>query len=147
MRTTASRPSLDLNLLVVFEALWIERSVTAVILRNNLFGNQLLLDTLRVGFGLVNFVHRDNEWNSRRFGVMNCFFCLRHHTIVRSNNQDNQVSRFRTACTHRCKGFVPRCIKEGHHAAIGFNMIGADMLCNAACFAGSHPRTSYVIKQ
>lgn len=29
MRTTASRPSLDLNLLVVFEALWIERSVTA----------------------------------------------------------------------------------------------------------------------
>ena len=60
---------------------------------------------------------------------------LRHDRIVRGHNQHHDIRHLRATCPHRRKGRVARCIEEGHlHAAL-IDLIGTDMLGNAAGLA------------
>ena len=72
---------------------------------------------------------------------------LRHNPIICSNHKNNQVGRLGAACAHCRKCLVTRRIKEGNHSPISFNVISADMLRDAASFAGSHSSTTNEVEQ
>ena len=43
--------------------------IAAVVFRHDLFGDQFLLDAVRVGVGLVDLVDRDDDRHTGRLGV------------------------------------------------------------------------------
>ena len=121
--------------------------ITTVLFRHHLFDDQFLLDPIRVGFGLVDLVHRHDNRHAGRLGVVDGFARLRHHAVVGSNHQNDDVGRLRTSGTHGSKGFVTRCVEEGHHAALGLDVVGTDVLRDATCFANRHTGTTQVVEQ
>ena len=79
------------------------------------FRNQAMLgegvtDAVRIGAGLVNFVHGDDKRDAGGLGVMNRLDRLRHHTVVRGNDQDDDIGDLRASCAHRSERLmVTRC--------------------------------------
>ncbi|KAG1166520.1 hypothetical protein G6F35_018140 [Rhizopus arrhizus] len=61
------------------------------------------------------------------------FTRLRHHAVVGSDHQDHDVGRLGAAGTHGGERLVARGVKEGHHAALGLNVVGADVLPARSC--------------
>ena len=57
---------------------------------------------------------------------------LRLDPVVRGHDQDHDISHPGTAGTHRRESRVTRCIEKRDHAAIGLNMVGTDVLSDAA---------------
>ena len=78
--------------------------------------------------------------------MINRFFGLWHHTIIGSDNDDNDIRRLCTARTHGTKGGVTWGIKESDNTAIGFHMVSTDMLGNTARFTGSNFRCADFIE-
>ncbi len=97
---------------------------------------QFLLDPFRLGLGLVNLVDRHDDRHSGSLGVVDGFAGLGHDAIVGGDHQDNDIGNLGTAGTHGGKSLVTRRIEEGNLAAVQFNVVGADMLGNAARLAG-----------
>ena len=108
---------------------------------------KLLLDLVRVRLVLVDLVERDDQRHVRRLGVVDRFDRLRHHAVIGRDDQHDDVSDFRAACTHGREGLVARRVEEGDDAARGFHVIGANVLRDAARLAGRHLRTSDVIEE
>ena len=79
--------------------------------------------------------------------MVNRFACLRHHTIISCDHQNDDIGRFGPTRPHRRKGFMARRIEEGDHATRGFDVISTDMLRNAACFTRGNPRPADIVKQ
>ena len=112
-----------------------------------LFGNEaaigeLLLHAIGIGLGLVDLVDGDNDRNFGGLGVIDGFEGLRHHAVVGSNHDDDDVGDLGAASTHAGKGFVARRIEEDDLAAgsrrafLGEpHLVGADVLGDAAGFA------------
>src|SRR5437773_1456813 len=115
-----------------------DRRIPAVFLGYHGLRHQLLLDLFLVRLVLVDLVDRHDDGNFGRLGVMDRLDRLRHHAVVRRNHQHDDVGHFCTACAHRRKGLVARRIKEGDHAARGLDMVGADMLGDAARRSEEH---------
>ena len=109
--------------------------------------SQLLADTLWVGGFFIDFVDGNHHRYARSFSVGNRFDGLWHHAVVGCNHKNHDIGCFRTARTHGGKRFVTRSIQEGNHAAWGFNVVCADVLGNAACFALYHFGTADVVQQ
>src|SRR6266704_3584863 len=124
-----------------------ERRIPAVFLGHHCLRHQLLLDFFRVRLVLVDLVDRHDDGDFGRSGVMNRLDRLRHHTVVRSNHQHDDVGHFCTACAHRRKRLVARRIQECDHAARRLDVVGADVLGDAARFARGDLRAADVIEQ
>ena len=108
---------------------------------------QLLADALGVGSFFIDFVDGNHHRHARCFSVGNGFDGLRHHAVVGGNHENHDVGCFRTARAHGGKRFVTRGIQESNHAARGFNVVCADVLGNAACFALYHFGAADVVQQ
>ena len=96
--------------------------------------DQFLLDLVRRGFGLVDLVQRHHDGHVRGLRVVDGLDGLRHHAVIGSNHQDDDVRRLRAPRTHGGERLVARGIEECHHASCSFDMVGADMLRNPAGF-------------
>ena len=112
-----------------------ERRVAAEVFGHDLLGDQLLLHALDVGLGLVDLVHRDDDRHAGRLGVRDRFLGLRHHAVVGRDHQDHDVGRLGAARAHRRERLVARRVEEGDHAARRLDVIGADVLRDAAGLA------------
>ncbi|MNG95140.1 hypothetical protein D3C79_541660 [compost metagenome] len=77
-----------------------ELCFAAPLFRHNAVLGQFLLNAVRIGFRLVNFVHCNDQRHLRCFRMLDSFDGLRHHAVVGSNNQNNDVGRLSTAGTH-----------------------------------------------
>ena len=96
-------------------------------------------NTARISFWQVNFVDRDNDWHFCRFGMADRFNCLRHDRVICRDNQNDNVRHVGTAGPHRREGCVAWCVQEANLVArFQLNLIGANMLRNAASFASNH---------
>ena len=60
---------------------------------------------------------------------------LRHHAVVGRDDQDDDVGDLRAARAHQREGFVARRVEEHDVAAVDRDVIGADVLRDAAGFA------------
>jgi len=72
---------------------------------------------------------------------------LRHHTVVGCDHQDDQVGGLGTTCAHGRESLVTRRIEKGHHAAVGFDVVGADVLGDAASLAAGDACAADVVEQ
>ena len=124
-----------------------EGRIATVLFGNDAFGDQFLLDAIRIGIRLVHLVDRHDQRHTGRLGMVNRFLGLRHHAVVGRHHQNDDVGRLGAAGTHRGKRFVTRGVEEGDHAAVGFDVVGADVLGNAAGFAGRHLGAADVVEQ
>ena len=75
------------------------------------------------------------------------FARLRHHAVVGSDHQDDDVGRFRAPGTHRGERLVARRIEESEHAARRLDVVRADVLRDAARFTGSDFCSPDVVEQ
>ena len=67
--------------------------------------------------------------------MTNCFNRLRHHTVVGSNHQHNNVGDLRTTSTHLGERGVTRCVNEGDFLAVLNHLISTNVLSDSAGFA------------
>ena len=106
----------------------------------NLVLQQFGAHALRPGVGLVDLVDRDDHRHLRRLGVIDRLDGLRHHAVVGRDHQDHDVGHLGAAGAHRGERGVARGVDEGDLLAAfrRGHLIGADMLGDAAGFAGNH---------
>ena len=116
-----------------------ELGIAAPFFGGDALRDQFLADALGVGIGFVDLVHRHHQRHTGRLGMVDGFDGLRHDAVVRRHHQHHDVGRFGAACTHRGKRFVTRGVEEGDDAFLGFDVIRADVLGDAAGFAAGHP--------
>ena len=112
-----------------------------------LLGDQAVLGELRAHPGrvralLVDLVHRDDNRHPGRLGVVERLGGLRLHAVIRGHDEDHQVGGFRAARPHGGERLVTRGVDEGDLALLavhlGGHLVGADVLGDAAGFAGRH---------
>ena len=72
---------------------------------------------------------------------------LRHDTVVGGDHQHHDVGGLGTTGTHRRECLVARRVEEGDHALLRLDVIGADVLGDAAHFAGCNLRRTDVVEQ
>ena len=108
---------------------------------------QLLTHAIGCGIGLVDLVDRHHQRYAGVARVMDGFHRLRHDAVVGRHHQHHDIGGLGAARAHGGKGLVTRGIEEGNNALRGFDMVGADVLGNAAGFAGGHLGLANVIEQ
>lgn len=80
--------------------------------------------------------------------MLDCFDGLRHHPIVRGNNQDDYIRNIRAPRPHGAKGGVTGCIQKSDPLAISqANLIGPNVLSNSAVFSSSDIRRTQGIQK
>ena len=112
--------------------------VAAPLFRHQFAVGELPLHAFRFGARLIDLVDRNDDFCVRSLRVRNCFFRLRHHAIVRTHHEHNNVSNFGAARTHTCKCFVARRIDKHDAASIDACFVRANVLRDSTCFAGGH---------
>ena len=75
------------------------------------------------------------------------FLGLRHNAVVRSDDDDTDIGHLRAAGTHCGKRFVARRIQERDLLALDTDLIGADVLRDAAEFTFDNPRLPDRVQQ
>ena len=124
-----------------------ELRIATIFLGQHAFGDQLLLDAVGIGFGFINLVDRHDNRHVARLGVCNRFLGLWHHAVVGSDDKHDNVGDLGTTCAHCRERFVTRGIQEGNDALRRLDVIGADVLGNAACLAAGNASTADRIEQ
>ena len=112
-----------------------------------LFGDQLLLDALRIRVGLVDLVDRDDERHVARLRVRDRFLRLRHDAVVGRDDQHDDVGDLRAARAHRRERLVARRVEERDHALRRLDVVGADVLRDAAGLAARDARAADRVEQ
>ena len=79
--------------------------------------------------------------------MTNCFNGLRHHTVVGSNHQHNNVGHLSTTGTHLGERGVTRGVNEGDFLAILHDLICTNVLRNSACFTRDNIGVTNLVKQ
>ena len=91
-----------------------------------------------VDAGQVDLVQRHDDRHAGRPGVADGFFGLRHDAVVGGHDQHGDIGDVGAAGPHFGEGFVARRIDEGDLAAVLFDLVGANVLRDAAAFAADH---------
>ena len=96
---------------------------------------------------LIHFVDRHDDGDLGRLGVVDGLNGLRHNAVVCSDDENGDIGAHGAARAHLGKGRVARGIEEGDGLAVNFNGIRADVLRDAAGFAGRDLRVADIVKQ
>ena len=86
----------------------------------------------RVDVGQVDLVERHHDRHAGRLGVGDGLDGLGHHTVVGGDDQDDDVGDVGASGTHRGERLVARRIDERDRAAVGLDLVSADVLGDAA---------------
>ena len=121
--------------------------VAAPFLRHQLMLGQLLLDVVRVRARFVDLVDCDDDRHVRRFRVIDCLDGLRHHAVVRSDDENRDIRDLRAARAHRRESLMARRVEEHDFLALAVDLISADVLGNAAGLTARHRALANHIEQ
>ncbi len=99
---------------------------------------QLGADLLRIRGRLVDLVDRHDDRNAGRLGMVDRLDRLRHHAVIGRDDEDGDVRRLGAAGAHGRKGRVAGRVDEGDLLAVLLDLVGTDVLRDAACLAGNH---------
>ncbi len=89
-----------------------EHGAAAPVFRHQSAIGELLLHPLGQSAGLVNLIDRDDDRHLRRLRVVDGLQRLRHHTVIGSHDQHDDIGHLRSASTHAGEGFVTRRVEE-----------------------------------
>ena len=93
---------------------------------------------LRIGVRLVDLVDGDDDRHLGRLGVIDRLDGLRHDAVVGGHHQDDDVGNVGAAGAHGGEGGVAGRVDEGDLLAVALDLVGADVLGDAAGLAGDH---------
>ena len=66
-------------------------------------------------------------------GVLDSLFRLRHDTVIRRNNEHDNIGNIRTTGAHFSENRVTRCINEADWATFMLYPVGTDVLGDPPC--------------
>ena len=110
--------------------------VAAPLFRDQPVLGELVADLIRVGARLVDLVDRDDDRHLRRLGVVDRLDRLRHHAVVGGDDQHDDVGHLGAAGAHGGERLVAGRVEEDDVAAVAGDLVGADVLGDAARLAG-----------
>ena len=100
---------------------------------------QLAAHALWLGVGLVDLVDRHDQRHASRLRMADRLDGLGHDAVVSRHHEHDDIRHLGAAGAHGGEGGVAGGVDEGHgNAAGGGDLIGADMLGDAAGLAGHH---------
>ncbi len=109
---------------------------------------QILLDLADVRLRQIDLVDGDDHRHAGVPGVRDRLDGLRHNRVIGGNHEDDDVGNLRTAGAHGRERLVARRVEEGDRLAVGQrHMVGADVLRDAAGFAGHHIGPPDIVEQ
>ena len=114
--------------------------VAAPFLGDDFVLGELGAHAIRIGIGLVDLVHRDDDRHAGRLRVLDCFDGLRHDAVVGRDHEHHDVRGLGAARTHGGERRVARRIEERDHALRRFHVVRADVLRDAARLTRRHLR-------
>ena len=114
--------------------------------REPVFGH-LGQDAIGVDTGQIDLVHGHDDRHAGRFGVTDRLFGLRHDAVVGRDDQHGDVGDVRPAGPHFGEGFVTGRVDKRDGPAVFLDLVGADVLRDAARFAGHHVGADEVVEQ
>ena len=113
-----------------------EQGVAAVLLGHQPVVGELPADLVRVRVLLVDLVHRDDDRDVGRLGVVERLDGLRHHAVIGRHDQHDDVGGRRTAGPHGGERLVTRGVDEGDRPVLAVvldvDLVGTDVLGDAA---------------
>ncbi len=115
-----------------------EDGVSAPLLGHDAELGQLLLDLVDVGVGLVDLVDDDDHRHLGRLGVVDGLDRLRHDAVVGRHHDGRDVGDLGAARPHGGERLVARRVQERDGLAVVRDLVGADVLRDAARLAGRH---------
>ena len=69
--------------------------------------------------------------------MVDCLDCLRHHGVIRCDDDDRKVGELGTAGTHGREGLVARSVEEGDPSSVRkLDIVGSDVLGDTSGFTG-----------
>ena len=71
----------------------------------------------------INFIDRYDNLCVRPLRKFNCFHGLRLNSIIRRNNNHDNIRKHRSVLTNRRKGFMPRRIKKSNFSPLVFKLV------------------------
>ena len=110
--------------------------VAAPVLGGEAVGGELVADPVGLGALLVDLVDRDQDRHVGGAGVVDRLFGLRHDAVVGGDDDDGDVGDLGAAGAHRGEGGVARRVEEGDRLLVVVDLVGADVLGDAAGLAG-----------
>ena len=119
----------------------------APLFRHQVALGKLPQHALHVGVGNVNLVQGHNYRRLGRPGVVDSLLGLRHDTVVGGNHQDHDVGHLGAAGPHGREGLVARRVQERHAPLAEIDVVGADVLRDAAGLPFDHLGRTDVIQQ
>ena len=108
---------------------------------------QLLENPLNINARQIDFVQRDDDRHIGRPSVADGFLGLRHHAVVGGDDEHGDVGDIGAASPHLGEGFVARRIDERDLPARFFDLVGADVLRDAAAFAAGYVDADDFVQQ
>src|SRR5581483_10570872 len=116
-------------------------TMVPIALRSGLaFSSRMSEDsTIDVRVVLVDLVDGDDDRHLGRPRVVDRLDGLRHHAVVRRDDEHRDVGDLGAACAHCGEGLVARRVDEHHGMAIRrLDLVGADPLRDASSLAGGN---------
>ena len=110
--------------------------VAAPLLRGEPLAGELGADPFGLGALFVDLVDGDQDRHVGGAGVVDRLFGLRHHAVVGGDDDDGDVGDLGAAGAHRGEGGVARGVEEGDRLLLVVDLVGADVLGDAAGLAG-----------
>ena len=111
---------------------------SAPIFRNQLIFCQFLFHTFDICTWFINLIDCNNNFNSGSFCMIDCFYCLRHYSVVCRYDKNGDIRRACTAHTHCRKRLMSRRVEERNFFSVCFYNICSDMLSDTTCFTIDH---------
>ena len=109
--------------------------VAAPVFRRETALLQLLLDAVDVRGRLVRLRDRHHDLNASPTTDLDALLGLRHNAVVRRHDEDGDVGDLGTAGAHRAERGMARGVEERDLLARKLDLIGRDLLGDAARFA------------
>ena len=95
----------------------------------------------------VDLVEGDDDRHVGGAGVVDRFARLGHDAVVGSHHEHRDVGGLGAACAHRGERLVARRVQERDPAAVDLDLVGADVLGDAASLAGRDARLADRVQQ
>ena len=99
-------------------------------------GGEIGLDALDVGVGQIDLVDGDDDRHSGGAGVRDRLLGLRHDAVVGGHHEHGDVGDLGAAGAHGGEGLVAGRVDEGDPPGAVLDLVGADVLGDAADLAG-----------
>ena len=120
--------------------------IAAPFFRYEVILSELGLDALRICFRTVHLVECHNDRHIGSLGMVDRFHGLRHDAVIRSDDQDCNISNGCAASTDRCKRLVSGSIQESDGFSTMYHLICADMLCDSSDLTGLYAAVADVVQ-